>query len=199
MWSVAWSCSGKEWLKKFMNPKSSESAKFFEFGEVTFEERDFPSRQAAIRICMPCCLFEAVTPSLLGAGVIDQYKVREPMAVWMPKFSAERMHPNAEQILDSSLERLNMTLRASAEGIIETFQSLSFLVTDPSDLIPLLPLGVYVTFRLRCRIDDIPKVLFGVQNTPVNGVAEFQWALASVLACVLEDVQKWEASKQLQP
>jgi hypothetical protein len=182
-----------------MTPEPSESTKFFEFGEVTFEERDFPSRQAAIRICMPCCLFEAVTPSLLGAGVIDQYRVREPMAVWMPKFSTERMHPNAEQLLDNSLERLNMTLRATSENTLEIFRNLSYLVADPSDLVPLLPLGTYITFRLRCRIDDIPKVLFGVQNTPVNGVAEFQWALASVLACVLEDIQKWEASKQLQP
>jgi len=176
-----------------LNP--SESAKFFEYGEVNFEERDFPSRQASIRICMPCCLFETVTPSLLGAGLIDQYRVREPLAVWVPKLSEERMSSHANQLLDNAKERVNMTLRASTENILNIFHTLSFLVANPSDLVPLLPLGTYITFRFRCNIDNMPKVLFNIQNIPVDGIAEFQWALASVLACILNDIRQWEISR----
>ena len=177
-----------------MNQKldPSEECKFFEFGEVRLEENDFTSRQASIRICIPCCLFQAVTPSLLGVGLIDQFKLREPIAIWIPTFSQERMSPNANNFVDNALVRLNMLLKSKAEDVLKTFEGCAQLVLNPSDLIPILPLGVYVTLRFRCEIDKIPDVLIGIQNTPVDGIHEFQWALATVLTCVLDDFKRYD-------
>src|ERR1700690_4251128 len=169
-----------------MNFNPSDDCKFFEYGEVVLEEHDFSSRQASIRICMPCCLFQAVTPSLLGAGLIDQFKLRDPMAVWVPTFSKERMSSVAEGMIHNSLIRLNMSLKTRVEEVLRTFRICAQMVLNPSDLIPMLPLGTYVNLRFRCEIDKIPNVLIGIQNTPVDGIVEFQWALATVLTYVLD-------------
>lgn len=176
----------------------SDFQKFFEYGEVSLEEHDFFTRQTSIRICMPCSLFQAVIPSLLGAGVIDQFKIREPMAIWIPNFSQEMLLPMADQSIDNILIRINMSLKAHAEEILQTFHTCAQLITNPSSLIPILPLGVYITIRFRCRIDDIPNVLIGIQKTPVDGIYEFQWALATVLARILEDFEKRDSMKVLQ-
>jgi hypothetical protein len=168
------------------DPEPMDVARFFEYGEVSFTDRDFPSRQASIHICIPCCLFQAVTPALLGAGIIDEFYIRDPLAVWMPKLAPERVRG-----VDSGM--VNTTIHHHAETSLEIFRLLSHHVNNVADLVPLLPLGIYIALRFRCRIDDIPKVLFAIQGIPVDGVHEFQWALASVLACVLQDFQMWES------
>ena len=178
-----------------MNLNPSDNCRFFEYGEVVLEEHDFVTRQASIQICIPCCLFQAVTPSLLGAGIIDQFKLRDPMAVWIPTFSKKRMSPVANEMIDNSLIRLNMSLKARAEEVLKTFRICAQMVLNPSDLIPILPLGTYVNLRFRCEIDKIPDVLIGVQNTPVDGVAEFQWALATVLTYVLDSFKNHNSQK----
>ena len=182
-----------------IEPEPADSAKFFEYGEVVFEERDFPSRTAAIRICVPNCLFQAVTPALLGAGLIDQFTVRDPIAAWVPMFTDARMIPHASELVDNACAQMNATASMVATSALRAFHSMARLLNNPSDLVPILPLGVYVTLRFRCRIDDIPKVLFGIQGIPVDGVAEFQWALASVLACVLQDMRTWEQASERLP
>ena len=50
----------------------------------------------------------------------------------------------------------------------------------------LLPMGVYVKIRLRCDIDNVAQVLLNLENIPVVGVAEFRFALAEVLADILD-------------
>jgi hypothetical protein len=164
-----------------------DSKCFFEYGKVHLEANDFQTRQASIRICMPCCLFQAVTPSLLGGGLIDEFKLLEPMAVWIPSFSEESLSSVADKIIDNPLARVNMSLKTRAEEILQTFKICAHLVSNPSSLIPILPLGIYITLRFRCKVDNIPNVLIGIQNTDIDGVHEFQWALATVLAYILED------------
>src|SRR3990167_3478660 len=122
----------------------SESATFFEFGEVKLEEHDFITRQASIRICMPCCLFQAVTPSLLGAGLIDQFEIRYPIAVWIPQFSTDRLSHFAENS-DDVVSQLNSTLKTCVQEVIATFQKCAHVMLNPSDLIPIFHLGVYIT------------------------------------------------------
>lgn len=178
-----------------MNLNPSDNCKFFEYGEVVLGEYDFDSRQASIQICIPCCLFQAIIPTLLGAGIIDQFKLREPMAVWVPTFSKERMSSNANNLVDNALVRLNAGLKIKAKEVVKTFQACAELVLNPSDLIPILPLGIYVNLRFRCEIDKIPNVLIGVQNIQVDGIAEFQWALATVLTQVLDDFKNRDEAK----
>jgi hypothetical protein len=175
--------------------EASESSKFFEHGEAVLEESDHQARQASIRIRMPCCLMQAVSPSLLGAGLMDELKVSEPLAVWIPQLTSERLAPQIRARLPDAHARINSTMRGHVEELLRLFKGAAPALSDPADLVPCLPLGVYVQFRFRCRVDDIPKVLSGIQSTAVAGVPEFQWALASVLQCALEDFERYEAMR----
>jgi len=172
----------------------SDFARFFEHGEVSFMERDFPRRQARLEVVLPCCLFQAITPSLLGAGFIDNLQIRQPVAVWMPQLTKSRLNALTMEVPDAA-ERMNKAVLERIDLILKTYEGLAHFVNDPTDIVPMLPLGTYIKFHFRCRIDDIMKVLEGVQNTPVAGVPEFQWALASVLHCVLQDIHAWEMAK----
>lgn len=180
------------------DPEPSEFSRFFEHGHVEIEGTDAKTRQAAISMQLPCCLFQAVVPSLLGAGFIDNFRISEPLCVWIPKVTKERLSLQGSQV-DNAVARINTTVEHQAAVIIKTFSMAAELLHNPADLVPMLPLGVYVSLRFRCRVDDIPKFLTGVQGTPVDGVPELQWALACVLAKVLMESQAWGPVFSLEP
>lgn len=171
-------------------PEPVDSSQFFEYGKVVLEDTDPVGRTASIAISMPNCLFQAITPSLLGAGFIDNFKVSEPLAVWIPQVTKERLSFMGTQ-LDQADARINTAIAHQMSVVAQTFAKVSQLLTNPADLVPMLPLGTYVSLRFRCRIDDVPKVLFGIQETKVEGVHEFQWALACVLAQALMESERW--------
>jgi hypothetical protein len=68
-------------------PEPQDETKFFEYGQVAFTARDFPSGTAALDITMPCCLFQTVVPQLLAAGLIDHPRIHQPVAIWMPQMT----------------------------------------------------------------------------------------------------------------
>lgn len=175
-------------------PEAADEAKFFGCGQVVLLDRDFKTRQASMEVCMPNSLMQAVSPSLLSCGWLDAFRVKEPLAVWLPQLTAERMNGLAAEH-DMAHARANAALRQWAEEVLQVFRKVSQFLVDPSDVIAFLPMGTYVCFRYRCRIDDIPRLLEGVDRTPVVGVREFQWAMASVLAAVCLDFQAWEAGQ----
>ncbi len=185
-------------MSKLPAPVPNDEATFFERGKVAFVLRDFPSRTAVLEITAPCCLFHALTPQLLGAGLIDHPSIAQPVQAWMPKLSPEQMNSVAKQVPNADVQA-NFAVEKWLENIMKVFEGVAQLVNDPSFLVPMLPLGIYVTWKWRCRIDDILKVLEGIQaQSHVAGVIEFQWALATVLHCVLNDYQMWE-SRQKNP
>jgi hypothetical protein len=172
-----------------------DDTRFFEHGQVNFAARDFPSRTAALDITMPCCLFQAVVPQLLAAGLIDHPRIHQPLSVWIPQVTTERM--NLFGHTKAGADQVNVGIRALIQQVTTVFEKLAVYLMDPSDAIPMLPLGTYMDFRWRVRVDDVPKVLEGMQKQiHIAGVAEFQWALACVLQCVLEDYEHWDRLRQ---
>jgi hypothetical protein len=158
--------------------------RFFQHGQVSLAGLDKDGRKAALRICIPCCLMHAATPVLLGAGVIDGYEVMNPMSVWLPALSEERFKEQGQD----AVRTVNREVRQSAERAAQMFRDAGRLLKDPSDLVPLLPMGTYVTFLYRCRVDALADVLTGLDAMPVAGVKELRYAVASVLASVLKEL-----------
>lgn len=171
------------------NPPSEES-RFFEHGRVFLAARDFVSRTAALDITLPCCLFQAVIPQLLGAGFVDHPQIHQPISVWMPRLSGQRINVFGGP---SAADQVNSSIRGWLTQLLKIFEKLSPYLNDASDLIPMLPLGVYVDIRWRCSIDNILRVMEGIQHIGVAGIPEFQWALSTVLYCALDDFSKWES------
>ena len=162
------------------------TSSFFEYGEISYINFDESTRQAAIKMCMPACLMQTITPALLGAGHIDQYELRNPVATWMPDLNEDYYKPEILKQFPNLGREVNSTVKNKLEEVLKLFQELSQTTVSPSDFIPILPMGTYVKFRLRCQIDEMAKVLLELENTPVAGVAEFRFALAEILADILD-------------
>lgn len=160
--------------------------RFFKHGGVQIISSDSTSRQVAFQITMPASIVQTISPPLLGAGVMDQYLLANPVAVWIPPVSPEQIIPNPSISGDLS-GRINSLIQSTVKETLELFRVFSSQVENPSDLIPMLPLGVYVTFRFRCCIDDLVTVMSELERTMVAGVAEFRFALASAMAEALSE------------
>jgi hypothetical protein len=131
---------------------------------------------------------QTITPALLGSGYIDQYELRNPVAVWMPSINLGRYKPELIHQHPSAPDQISLTVRKKIEEVLDIFRELSNVIIDPSDFIPILPMGVYVRFRLRCEIDKMAQVLINLENIPIAGVAEFRFALAEILAEILHNI-----------
>lgn len=156
--------------------------RFFERGAVEVVSCDKVSRQAAFQVTLPASLVQTVTPALLGSGIIDQYVLSNPVAAWIPVLDRDRFRDVGPGVP----EYVNLAVKEKVMETLTLFNGLAQVVKDPSDLIPMLPLGTYVTFRLRCTVDKLAPALEELESAPVAGVGEFRYALAGALAEVLE-------------
>ncbi len=161
---------------------------FFSHGKVSIAGHDVESRQVILLICMPFCLMQTVTPALLGAGSVDGFSIMNPVSAWIPQLSDERFHPQYVGTDRRVSPRANRVVSQKVQDILGTFGSLTPTLKDPSDIIPMLPLGVYVQFRYRCRLDALAVALIEMEKTIVAGVPEFRYALAAALAEILSGV-----------
>lgn len=163
--------------------------KFFEYGEMNLEACDQEVRQASIRICMPCCLMQTVTPVLLGGGLIDSYELRNPIAVWVPSVAASRYKPDASSELPRLAQAVEEQIHGALKKLLDLFSQASHVLTDPGDFIPALPMGTYIRFRYRCKTDRIVDVITELESIDTLGVQEFRFAMATILANILNE---WE-------
>ncbi len=155
---------------------------FFEHGNVTIKNVDNENRQASFLIVMPAIIAHTVTPSLLGSGLIDQYELMNPLYIWMPTIHKNRFNIDIESGI---VESVNISIKSNISGIINLFNSISQIIIDPSDLISMLPMGIYIKFRLRCSIDKLALSIEELGKTSVIGVPEFRYALASALKDII--------------
>ncbi len=162
---------------------------FFEHGKISLEEHDFKTREAALRVCLPCYIFLSISPALLGAGLIDDFSIHHPIAVWLPQLTSDRFHPSVANEVPLIAERTNAAIKATTEKALQNFQDLLQILPFPEDLIPSLPLGVYVQFSYRCSLDKMGAMLLNMGATPGHGVGEVRFAFAEILASALASQQ----------
>ncbi len=161
----------------------ADDSKFFEHGEVSLDMCDPRTRTASVKICMPCCLFQTISPHLLGGGMADDLRIRSPLAFWTPTLGPSRISPHVRS--PGAEAKVNVAVRAAVESVGRLFVNLQDALVDPADVIPMLPLGTYVSFTYRFRVDDSLKILEGIGSVNVVGAPEFQAAMAAVLTGVL--------------
>lgn len=157
-----------------------DETRFFEHGKVSVVWRDEEGTQVALRISIPNCLMQAVSPVLLGAGTIDLYEVMNPISVWMPTLGPDRFKDGG-----ISARTVNAEIRESCLRITAMFRDVGRNLVDQSDIIPMLPLGVYVTFRLRCLTSALEEASVKLHGMPVVGVDDLRCALEAARREVL--------------
>jgi hypothetical protein len=169
-----------------------EEGTFFEYGKVILKASDFKTRMVECHVCMPCCLMQTVIPHLLAGGSLHNLRIREPLAVWIPKIPAECFIEEVSQIANIE-DKVQVSMREEIVRVSKLFTHLQPYLKNPADIVPMLPLGTYVEFEYRCVVDEIIKVIVGIEGILVHGVPEFQWALAKVLRLVISDFERFDA------
>jgi hypothetical protein len=154
-------------------------ARFFSHGEVSVLEEDRASGQVVLSVVLPACVMQAVTPQLLGAGLIDSYELRRPLAAWVPTVEDSGFSTDDPTVCSS----VNAGLHAAARASLEAFTAASSSLRFPADALPVLPLGTYVRFRMRCSVDALAVAVGAMQRAA--GVAELKHAFARVVAALL--------------
>ncbi len=158
------------------------SARFFSHGEVNLLEEDSASGQAVLSVVLPACVMQAVTPLLLRAGMLEAYEVRRPLAAWIPTIEDAGFSSPDPAVCSS----INASILAASRASLEAFAAAEKSLRFPADAVPMLPLGTYVRFRLRCSVDALVPAVRDMGGAA--GVAELRFAFARVLSSLLE---KW--------
>ncbi len=153
--------------------------RFFAHGSVQVVEEDAESSQVSLTVVVPACVMQAVTPQLLDAGLVDEYSVREPLAVWVPTVADAGFKTSDPEVVS----RANAKIRSAAVQAVQAFESVRDLLRFPGDALPLLPLGVYVSFRFRGSLDRLVARI--PEMTGASGCAELKAALAAACASLL--------------
>lgn len=166
-------------------PNMKTESSFLRNGKVICEMYDAFSRQAQIQITIPCYLFQVCSPSLLGFGFVDNPKIHLPVSVWLPKFADERMVPSV-RLQNNPSSSVYKIVSEWVTRYVEFFSKISSLFMDPSDIIPILPLGTYIDISYRCDIDKIIPLLESLDQIKIVGVPDFQFSMAEILNGILE-------------
>lgn len=163
----------------------SEESRFFEHGVVRLGMVDDRSRQVSISIIAPFCVVQAATPVLLGHGFMDEFRVHDPLAVWMPPIKPDAFKDLVRVPHPDVAVQARVIVNQHVSRLLTTFHEISQAMDDPSELVPMLPIGTYVHVRYRSALDEYVKVLEKLQAEAVAGVLEVRYAMAEVLAYVL--------------
>ena len=152
---------------------------FFTHGDVSVLDEDSSSGQVALSVVLPACVMQAVTPQLLGAGLVDGYELHQPLAAWVPTISDAGFRPGKPELVAA----MNAEVRRCAQSALDGFSVVQGYLLFPADALPMLPMGTYVRFRIRCDVDRLVAAIPSMGGAA--GVAELKYAFASVLAPLL--------------
>lgn len=163
-----------------------DDARFFRDGVVELLACDYNSRMALLSLTMPCCLFQSVTPHLLNGGSVSRFRLLEPLSVWMPTLTEQCCKTDQDKA-KSFAAGVNVALKEEALKTIRLFENLKPYLKEPSDIIPILPLGIYIQFDWSISIDKIAEIIVGINSIYVTGIVEFQVALTCTMNMILEE------------
>lgn len=164
-----------------MRSTSDTRVEFLGKGYIDIKLVDAKAQEALLFICMPYCLMQTFTPSLLGCGFIDELRLFEPVHIWTPKISNSRLHPALVDHVGLT-DAVNHTISEETLRIAHTFASLAPYLIDPTDIMTILPLGTYITFDYRCKYSKQLELISNIESINVAGRIEFQDGLAKSLA-----------------
>jgi len=157
----------------------------FEFGGISIVNYDKEEREVALKICIPCYIMQTILPTISGIGIVNDYSVKNPIAIWMPTLAPDRFNTALVDQYPRLPNEANTQIKEKLQEILNLFFEISKATNLPTDLTAMLPLGTYVVFQFRSKIDDMAKILLGLNDSELPGVPEFRYALAAVLARIL--------------
>jgi hypothetical protein len=164
---------------------STDHAKFFDIGEVKVLSVDSKNRQTGLYFVAPICFVQPAFPALLSSGSIDSFSMIKPFISFVPKIKSENIKSKSDQIV----KRINTRVQDSIAKAMSVYSESEQFLSDPSLMLPILPLGIYVSFTYRCGVDQFVIAIRDRWNVaPGSYEDEFKWATIRVIAHVLSQL-----------
>jgi hypothetical protein len=159
------------------------SSIFLNEGEVKVLSVDKSNRQALLFFNVPLYLAQSALPALLYSGVIESFSLSNPISVFIPNFKDEDV---VNKLLTN---KLNSKVSKSISDSISLYKQSLQVLKRPSDIISLLPVGVYVSFAYKCSIDAFISSMNDRWVIEENSYEhEFKWAVSKIMASILNDI-----------
>lgn len=157
---------------------------FFKHGNVVLNQIDAKKNLASISICMPCSLFQACSPVLLKNGLVSDLEISDVLSVWIPDIANEDICPTSRHVKDIR-EIMNRGVEFEVSRVINLYKELSKHLSNPSHLIPLLPLGTYINFAYSFEVIKSVELLQDISSVNVSGVIDFSVSFSEVLQYII--------------
>jgi hypothetical protein len=141
---------------------------FLDHGYVNTVLFDQKTRKICFNIKVPLCVFQPAIPFLTKDGMITEFKISSPLAIWIPNTPAQFELENTK-----ILENFWNETKKSVQQILELWVRSEKILT--SQLTSILPIGLYVEFNLVHNIDMLVIILHAWECDGPEG--EFRWAL----------------------
>jgi hypothetical protein len=156
----------------------------FKYGYIELAAVDHVEQSVCIRWCIPIVLLHDLSPAFILFGHITDFTIKNPIAIWIPPISEDQIRPEfapTEAVVNS----LNVAFRDEGLRLAKLYGSMSEKLVDMSYMVPILPLGTYVTFSTIIQIAHVLPLLESLETLKSMGIREVQWVLASILKDVV--------------
>lgn len=178
--------------EKILSDKIEPDTRFLQHGKLDLEAIDVETRQVSIKVCIPFCVLQSLTPLMAHNGLMDKLVVQNPINVWSPVISKSDIKDNIE-LNETGLIYANKSIQENIKSMISLFADVIQLVKSPDMILPLLPIGVYVEFRYRSDVDRLASLVLSLEDVP--NMTQIQIAFTSVMVYSLYKFELMTASK----
>jgi len=148
-------------------------------GLIDLDLVDDTKRMISIRFVVPCILMQSVAANLFKYGSVNNLCIAHPLVCWMPTINRGGLRDPLTP--DHVINEINATLQSESFRLAKIYEALTKHINDPRDLIPMLPLGVYVDFKYLMGYDEALPFIESLEDIQVSGVSEIQWGVASII------------------
>lgn len=153
-----------------------KESKFFQSGSVLVE--CVSDGAVMLAITAPLFLLHAVSPIILGEGIVGGPRLHSPLSAWVPRIDSSKFLPGFVGMSD----RAAAALEANALASLNLFNDVHSMLSDPDAALLVLPLGVYVDFSIRAKLEGAVSMAAAIGRVKTIGTAELSFAIAEALS-----------------
>ncbi len=159
---------------------------YFKKGYVKITSSDDTSQMVVIEMCIPCVIFQTISPVLFANGKVTSISIKDPISVWIPNLCMDRFKSGIsnDEFID---KKINKVISEKVDDIGKLFAGVASLVVDKNDILPILPLGTYINVEFVSKYQDLKFVLHSVSNIKSSGVSELYSSMKDEFSSIVID------------
>jgi hypothetical protein len=131
--------------------KSKGIGRLFGSGKISVENYDKFNDKMILSVTIPLIILHGSIDTLLKNVTVIDYKIDESICAWIPRIDESRVRTEGRAAISNEV---NLKVQDLVIQVLSLFKECS-KYCYPADLVPMLPLGIYVNFKILGKVEDI--------------------------------------------